>query len=455
MAVADKYKPTNLKKCSYMEIHKGMFTKLNNCLFLPSRIESYSMVVDFVHQWIMSISDKYKKNFWNAISLEGRNPLADIKMNHWTVKEFLKRSPPRISINGEVDLSFNNDNLNDDFGSLSVWFNTGHKDKCFFKDKKRNVYIGLVSRLNMVSFKISIELRNQAEQHDLYDYLYRALRVNKTLTLYPAMDFYIPRVMLKQIASDLAFEFDKDGNIKDEIAFMNYLNSNSQLPFVNKFRGLTRRSEYYVRFPEWMVNIRDIAMSHDNGEKVDMLTSNYHIDLEFNVRFPSPKFYFYESKADFEKMMYRDVTDNNEIKVADLNLSPVSDTNERGWSLYLEGDYRQDEINVPLVVNLNDMFYNPNGNENDILEVVAFCKDQVTDPAIFLDIKVYMNNKLLDTRIDWTTNTLISKYSISSHVCKICVYLDHLYMNNVLIYLRGDDVSITSRINNIESQFQP
>jgi hypothetical protein len=429
-----------LKPVSIQEIHRVEKHQLNAALFQSSRIDGYSIAVQFMSEWFLKKFgglNKGDKTFFKSINIDGHDPFAE--MRRWTIKDWVKRQRPSLAIVPTIELGYNRDYIDDDYTTLQAYINRFRDANTFFRDDKNNVMLGLVSRLNMMNITFRIRVTQQPMQFELYDYLLMQCRVGKTMTLYADVDFHVPGTMIRRLCGELNFKWDeeKDGPA-DPIPLLNYLNSHSSLTFLYKLRKVNRRLEFYVRVPELMVNCRDIELDADTGERQGMTQTNYGLELKMTVRMPSPKYFIYFSYHEFEDMVYTDPTDM--VKVAEpLVLSKIPVQNKNGWDIILEGDFEEEQENAPILISMYDMFkaYDNDTCTNDIIEVIDECRKERTSPEKFMEIKVFNGGKEVDTYIDWDKMVLTSRGILENKISRVVVYIDMLFLNDTLSRTRN------------------
>ena len=436
-----KYAPRELKTVRIDEIHTIKNQKLNSYLYVPSRIDSFSMCVEYVYNWFMQ---KFKKQYWKSVSIDGHNPLDE--MRQWNIKDWIRRPKPRLAVNAKLDLSFNRDHIDEDYTTLMAYINKSRDMNCFFNDPNTQIKLGIVSRLNLVNYVFKMQVQQQAEQFELYDMLHMACRAGATLTKYVDVDFLVPDGLIKRLADDLHFEWDNENRgVKDPTAFLEYLNKYSVMPFLYKLREVNRRVEFYIRMKGLMCHFRDIEIEADDGEREGMVMTNFGLELRFNVRMPSPRFYVYYSTEIHEQVVYRD-PDTGEKVAAELMLMDIPIKNSRNWLVYIEGDFLQDHMNDYMKLSLYDMFRSQHGTANDILDTIEYCRLKRISPEVFMEIKVFNGMKERDVYVDWDRMGVMSKEKFEEPNSHIVVYADTVFMHSACVELRGS-IDIDNRVS--------
>lgn len=407
--------------------------QMHSALFLPGRVDGVSLCTEFMYRWFMNKFGGEGEHFFHAVNLDGADPASYLKK--WTLKDWIKRPRPKLSIIPKADIEFNRDYLDDDYNDIMSYINRHRGKETFFEDSRNGIKIGLISRLNKVDFTFKINVEQRPQQLDLYDHIFMSCRVGKTLTLYTGVDFLVPNKLIKRIAKDMHFEVDESGMPKDYVAFLEYLNKWSDIPFLYKIRHVTHAFEFYIRLDKVMVHIRDIEMEIDDGETEGMLQANYGIEMRCSVRFPSPKLFVMYSFDEFSTMVYRD-TIKDELYATDLVLANIPTRNAKDWPIYVDGTYENDNDGECIHASLIELFKSSKPT-NDILETVEYCKKRGLDPGVFIDIKVFNAMTEKEVRIDWELMMLHTVDPVALKKSTIVVYTDNNFIYNAMGEKRG------------------
>ena len=413
------------------EIHNTVHQKLNSALYVPGRVDGISLCTEYMYNWFLR---KFSKDFFKAVNLDGHDPFHD--MTHWTVRDWVKRQTPKLSIVARPDIKFNRDFVDDDYNGIMGYINRTQNKNTFFKDEINNVYLGLISRLNKIDFTFKMIVRQRPEQLTVYDHLLMACRVGKTMTLYASVDFLVPDKLISRLARDLNFELGETGFPKDHTAFLNYMNKYSVLPFLLKVRGVNHRYEFFIRVTDVMVNIRDIDLDIDDGESEGMLHTNYGLEMNLTARMPSPKFFVYYSYNEMDQMVYRDI-DTGELVATNLVLTPIPTRNSNNWPIYVSGDFESDNTDEPINISIYDMFKTGDGVQNDIIDTIEYCRVSGISPEIFMEIKVFNNFKEQEIYVNWNKMTLSTRTAMVDAKSVVVVYTDMEFIHNAMIEVHG------------------
>ena len=130
-----------------------------------------------------------------------------------------------------------------------------------------------------MNFVFKMRVNTRAEQLDLFNFIKIKHRAGYSESRELALDIHVPKEIIAQIAHDNGFEMDSQLNIKDPIKLLKYLNSNSYIPFVYKFRCSNGNNEFFIKVPNCMVHLKSEMPSMDDGERQDMISTNYNIDF--------------------------------------------------------------------------------------------------------------------------------------------------------------------------------
>lgn len=400
-------------------------------LFVPGRLDGISILVEYMYKWFLSKFGGEKCNFFKAINLDGSDPLNMLKF--WKTKDWIKRPRPKLTIIPKPDIKYNMDNQDDDFNSIIGYINRTKDDNaCFFRDEDNNVFLDVKFRLTKVDMNYKIMVGQKGAQYDIYDRMYMACRVGKTLTMYANVDYLVPTSLIRHIAADLHFQVDDRGMPVDSVKFLEYMNSHSAFPFLYKLRGVTREWEFYVRLSDMMIHIRDIEADLDEGNKQGMLTTDYILEMNCVATMPSPRFFVYYTCGELEQVVTHD-RNNNEF-IADLVSPIIPSKNQSQWPIFLDGTFELDNVGEFLKLSIYDLFQESNkGTKNDMLDAIEYCRLRRISPEVFLEIKCISDGKEQSIYIDWNKMTIKSRYPIMTKICTIIVYVDLVFLHQTQI----------------------
>ena len=411
---------SNLKPITISKLTKK---KLNFNLCVPSHIHAYSICVEYAKNWFLS---KFNDDYFKTIYIDGEHILSEYFKYDRELS--VKREKPELAIMHQEDYNFNNDHIDTTVHTIETSIVRSNMVSPFFKDKTNDLYIKMLMKLMLVNFTFKIKVNTKAKQLDLKNWLAMAFGLGITKGQEIDIDYHIPNDIIIQLAKDAGFKVI-DNKVVNIMQFLNYLNSNSVLPFMYKFRCINGKNEFFIKVPGLYIHHRmspDISL--DDGERQGHISSNYIIEFEVSIRFPEPQFFSLYSKKIKESISY--VEDDQLITYASgFNIVPP--VNERGWNQFMTTDIIEEDRNKKLSVDFKELFE----ENSDIRKVINHVIDLKISPAIFMDIKLYNNNKEVSYNIDWCTLIMESKEILPHVKSHISIYLDTKFFNEHLIVM--------------------
>ena len=402
-----QFKPVEFK----LDIHR----KLNSSLCVPSLIYSYSVCIGYIRNWFLS---KFPEDYFKSVYVEGKHALDEFKR---PPGKLVKLPKPTLAIIPQPQWDFDNENLNWDYGDRYRFISMTNDKDVFFKDSKKEIFIGIRPDLLLVNFNFRMKVNTRAKQMDLYKYIQMSIGTDATSGEYVTMDFHFPYDLALQIAHDVGFKVENN-KITDILGFLHYLNSHSNVPFTYKIRKDKNLDEFFIRCRNYIHIRQPNDLQVDDGERQGQISSNYIVEYDIQVRFPTPRFYrYFSSKA---HQYIKSVDDNGDIKAYYVNYNAIPETNKNNWELYFTIDYEEDDIDKPLLINIKDIF-----KESDLQKVIDFTNKQAISPALFVDIHLYNDQVEIPIRVDWSRYALTTVGCVKAHVSRIAVYLDKEYVN--------------------------
>ena len=440
----------NLQPLDINELKQKHSKILNRSICMPSMTHAYSLCIEYMKQWFYSKFDK--PDFFKSEYIDGKYIYDDFRK--LSKIELLKRQKPSLTIVPTIDWDYDNDGIDSYPYGLSLYTMTGKFKNAFFKDEEKDVYLGMNMETILMKFVFRVRLETRAQQMDMYKYMKVAHRVGFSDPKDADIDFHVPYVMITQLARDLGFEVTCTHDGYDQIEnipkFLKYLNMHSQIPFLYKHRTINGKHEFFLRAQRLNVNIRPTAISADDGDREGMLTNNYNIELECEVRFPAPRMYAYYSKGTHKlHSIYSswEQKDGTPVTIHTFKAIPIASENRYGWPLYMNTQYDQSitEKDKPLVMNCSELI------EGDVGEIIRDCLSQGLSPSIFFDMCIVNGGELIKGNMNWETLTFTSDFPTRSLASYIGIYLDMNYINTSLSNKRGfneDRVTISKHPKN-------
>lgn len=416
----------------YSKYPSEKINKLHSNLALPSHVHGYSLAIEFMRDWILS---KFEKDYFKTVYIEGRHVLQDYKKFS---KYIVKGENPRIRIEPRIEFDYDRENLDTYMAPPQIYLRKSKLNESFFKDYDRDMFIGLQMKALRMTFNIKIRVNTRSQQLDLYNRMLLYMRVGSTMQEHISVDFNIPKVIMVDIAKRSGFDLKDNGDPKDIISFLNYLNSHSDLPFLFKIRAINQHPEFFIRINDLYTHINCIDKPQcDDGERDGKLDFNFHIEQQIVLTIPIPQFYAYYSMNDMRMDIATIEKDENTIAIYTINMFDIPNTDEHGWARAAITDYSTD--NGDTEMDLSPIFTGDNVLARTINHDISIG----LSPSHFIDIKVYYNDdiaKECPITMDWENKIAHFNSPQSEGILHIAVYYDREYINNL-------DIEI-SKLNN-------
>lgn len=398
-------------------------------LCIPSISSSYSICVEYVRQWV---KDKFQNNYFKSEYITGKNILHDYLTKD--VLDMIKKMKPSLVITPRLDYEYNRDTLDlYEFGR-HININKMRYNNAFFKDKITSNLASIQMKQMRVTFNIRIKVNSYNHAIDLYEFITKAFRVGASETRYADLDFQVPKELVLAIAEDAHFEIE-NGDVKDKCNFLRYLNQNSRIPFMYKFRGTKGEYEYFIRMNDMYIHFKADQSEVEDGEREGQVDNNFVVSIgEIECLFPAPMFYAYFSKC-FHKFNPVVVSkDGNEFHFQDFSLGIIPCRNKKGWHQYLTSDYVEDENKIcdfTKPICFKELIKSK--SSSSLFDICEYTKSIFISPDTFMDIQLYNGNKTADIEIDWNKYLIIPKKPLSERVSQVVIYTDLEYINSYTV----------------------
>ena len=434
--IDDKYFVLDIKDIipEYNVKHPDENKVLYKSICIPSAINGYSLAIEYMKQWFLS---KLPPQMFpeESINIDGKNIFDDYR--RLTKQEIITRRKPSLTIVPNINWEFDNDKIDTDMFGLNVYSPTGFWKGSFFKDYDRDMYLGVIMKVLMMQFQFRIRVETRAEQMDLYEFMRLAYRVSYSTGEYSDMDIHIPYDLVIQVARDAGFCVTPENKIKNIPAFLKYLNQNSDMPFIYKFRTINGNSEFFIRMSGLYVHIRPTALEADDGEIEGKTRNNYIVNYECEVRFPAPRLYAYYSSSEHYLHRLFNAEDTKPVygtgsvvNFATFKATEIPDVNVYGWRLHLTTMYEDEEsVGKKLTIDFSNLF------EGDLKEVIQHSIDTGVSPDMWISFVLVNNGKLIKYNMDWPTMRLTTNTEVTSLNTSIGIYVDQNYLNEMILYL--------------------
>lgn len=417
-----------IEEVDILELMKKYEKKLYSNISIPSPVQTYSLCVEYMREWIMKeFKHQYNEDFFKTVHIEGKHMFDDwMKYNN---RDLLKKLKPSLSIIPQIDYEFDREGLDKKLTGLSMYNRRNLFRNCFFKDDVLNLHLGVVMKLLLVNFNFRVRVSTKSQQLNIAEFMKYAFRVGATQGHDVDFDFHVPYNLVMRIAKDIGYEV-RDGKVTELIKFMNYLNKRSYVPFLLKFRNVNGKHEFFVRFSSLYVHIHNQSISIDDGEREGGISSNFYIDMQCAVRFPGPAYYLYYSEKQIDGLGFS--SDDGSISFYPLPISRIPDINDKGWQQYTTSGYAYEDLTKPLTINFAELL-----EGTDLKEYIDKCKNRFISPEVFIEIKLYNEFELQDYVFDWEKLILTTKNIMKSEHSYLVIYVDNKFLNENEI-IKGD-----------------
>ena len=422
--INNKYMAYDPSTATPVEIGSLADKKLMKNLCVPSASHAYSVCVEFFKNYIL---DKFPSGYFKTVYIDGKHlfdEFANLNDN-----ELIKKGKPAIAFIPQVDPTFNREGIDANINDLTYYARTFNYRDTFFKDKPRDLYIGVGLELLNIGFNVKVKVNTRAKQLDLMRYMKLAYKIGATSGYYMDMDIHVPYDMLYALAKEVGFKVDEEKQeIVEPIKFLSYLNKHSEVPFIYKLRNMNARHEFFLRASNMYVHISIPDINIDDGERQNQISSNFYLEFTATVRFPAPKMYCYFS-AHFNDFIR--FSEGGTIKTYIANFSNIPTTNSKGWDQFITSGYEVEDKEVPVEIDINEFF---DGDIN-INRLIKDCNDKYISPSVFLDFKLFSNNKEVPLSVDWETMKITSTELAEHFKSEIVVYANKEYINDTIVTL--------------------
>ena len=402
--------------------------ELYSSMAIPSTVHSYSNGVEYMKNWFL---EKFQ-NYYKSIHVEGKHAFDDFR--RFNKDTILKRGKPALAIIANLSFDYDRERLDSYPYGLNHYLKRSDYEGAFFKDKDRNLFIGITGEQMQINFTFRSKVSSRAQQLDLYKYMQMAMRVGYTQGEYTSMDFHIPYGIIMQLAEDAGFKI-VNNKVVDVIKFVKYLNSHSEIPITYKLRTINGRNEYFLRIKDVYTHIScQDALTADDGEREGMISNNFIVELNSTLRIPSPKMYIYYSENKHTHIETAQIAEEH-IGLYSVKLVDIPEINEMGWNQYLTTEYFEEDTNSLLNIDFNDFF-----KDHELGLAIEYCNTLKMSPSIFLDIKVYNKDTLMEYVIDWETLILTTIANPIDKINFISIYVDTNYLYKILENIENSNI---------------
>lgn len=406
-------------------------------LCIPSISSSYSICVEYIREWV---KDKFQAGYFKSEYITGKNILHDFLNKD--IIDLIKKMKPALLITPRLDYEYNRETLDVYEYGRHININTMRYNNSFFKDKITGNLASIQMKMMRITFSIKFKVNSYNHAIDLYEFASKAFRVGASETRHINLDFQVPKELILAIAADANFEISNN-DVVDKISFLRYLNQNSRLPFMYKFRGTKGEYEYFVRMEDMYVHLKAEGADLDEGEREGQTDNNFVVSInEIECLFPAPMFYVYFSKCFHKFSPIVAIKNGATYSFQNFSLGTIPCINSKGWRQYLTTDYVDDELTIaccnkttPKPIQFKELLVSE--ASYSLFDVCEYTKNLFLSPATFIDIKLFNAGKEQEIDIDWNTYTITPKKELSEMASQISIYVDLEYINSYTV--RRDD----------------
>lgn len=429
--------------------------KLYKSLYLPSYVHGFSLAIEYMRGWFLR---NFPKEYFKTVYINGKHVLDDWK--HWNNYN-IKREKPMLAIVPTINEDWDRDNLDMFMGDKNLMLRRSNFQDSFIKDYKNMVFLYMQMREMEMNFSFRVRVESRAQQLDLMNKMELWFKCGTTQQDHLSCDIHIPYDIMLNIAKDAYFELEdvpigsKGGStikmIKDIPAFINYLNSHSSAPILFKIRGINQKPEFFVRARDLYTHIavRD-KIRKDDGERQGKLDTNFHLEMEAQLRMPIPHFYAYMNQKPLAELIT--VSDKKpSLPLYSIEPNKFPPENELGWQCITVTTFCADKgdrcIDLTEIFENNKMIYatKNNGLEYPVTRVMKRDLTLGISPEAFIDIKVYHEEEREHDvlyHIDYKHMTITLDEEITyAQQFDIGIYADFNYINNAIVSIDSLDKS--------------
>ena len=411
---------------------------LHDYISVPSEVHVYSLGIEYMRNWFL---EQFSTGYFKTVYINGKHIFDDYRrFNKERLTKQVKK--PAVAIIPTVDYEYNRENVDLELGGRHILSRRSrYFNDAIIQDREKNIFLNMTTKLTRMHFAFRIRVSTRAEQLDLYNFMKFAFRVGATQGKNMSYDFHIPKEILLNIAQSAGYELEEvkkdnvvmDMRVKDIVEFLKYLNGHSVYPILYKMRTVNGNAEFFIRVPGMYTHIDNTdQLSMDDGERVDQIDNNFHIEMNCTLDIPAPKYYFYNSR---DMVDSRFKYDKNFAGLYEFRNMSCPEKDEHGWNQYLSTEYFDDDHNVKKI-HFRELLEN-----HEFMQVIQRTIDSGLSPMIFVNIKMYNNQIQVPIKVDWENFDIIllNKNELDIDESYITIYTDLEYMNDQLIAMKNID----------------
>lgn len=415
---------------------------MRSSVLLPSQYQAYSVCVEFAKEWFV---EKFDEHFFNSIYVDGTHSFDEFR-KFSDIDSKLKHTNPLLAIVPTIDVTRNRDWI-DSMPEMPTLLRRSRMEGTFFNDNRdgRGLHLQLIFKTISMNFVFKIRVDTRAEQLDMIEHIKLAHRAGYSETRDLDLDIHVPGAIISQIAFDNNFVMDDMGHPLSPVDMLAYLNSYSVLSFLYKLRCSTGNKEYFVKVPNCVAHLKSEIPSFDDGDRQDMLTTNYTIDFPVEIEMTAPYCYTYFSQHEQQYFASKPADPADAIiTLVKAQRTDFPSEDENHWQLQTKTEYEVDDedLNKPLDIDMYEFF-----RGSEIQQIIDYNLKAGLSPGIFLNFIFINNNIRRDYTIDWETLKVHIESGIVKNATAIGVYYNMKYINETLIYMKELNEQNSSRIH--------
>ena len=424
-----------LGQTEYMpiQINKSYDHKLKTNLIVPPVYQAYSLAIEYMSYWFYS---KFPSNFFKHKFLDASHVLDQFrKLRN---KDLLVVNKPAAHIVVDQDRSYNRERIDLHNLGLNLYSNHCSYKDAFFIDREKHIYISMVMKMLLLNFNFSIRVATRSVQQDISDVAEMAFRAGGSQKHYLDVDYPIPKELIGQLACDL--NMCNDNNLYNVIDMLHYLNQRSGLAFLYKFNTATGNMDYFLRVPRVMIHIRTGDINIDQGTPQSMITNNYTVNFECQVRFPAIKFFAYYSYIERESIKSITKLDTKSFLVGVTNLCSIPHTNSKGWNWDFRTTYTfNSKEELEKLKNKELLSIDINEITGEFRDTIEYTKSIAINPEVFIEIKAFNYVDFVPIEIDWDHMIIHFLKPLTTAEVHLIFYINKEYIHNTMSMLKQYD----------------
>jgi hypothetical protein len=410
---------------------------------LPSQYSSYAVCVEFAKEWFL---EKFPEHYFNSIYVEGSHSFDEFR-KFSDINAQLKRANPLLAIIPNIDMTHNRQWI-DVNPELPMMMRRTRMEGTFFDDIRdnRGLHLQIQFKTILMTFTFKIRVDTKAEELDMMEFIKLKHRAGMTESRELALDIHVPKQIISQIAWDNNIRMNEDGTPVDSAEMLKYLNAHSMIPFLYKLRCATGNNEYFIKVPDCMAHIKTELPNGDDGERQDMVSTNYNIDFAVEIEMTAPYCYTYYSQREQNWIRNCAPTDNlnkHYICVMQATKTEIPPEDEHHWKMIttqpIQYEVDEEDLNTEI-----DIDFKPQFNNTDVGGVIKYTLDMGINPYLFINFKIYNDAIECGYTMDWKTLTMHINRKITKQTTVIAIYCDNEYILNTITHLAELDTN-TSR----------